>query len=723
MCPGEESDEPRDCRVCGMSLERNLSWQPPLFFTCAAHPEIREKQPGACPICQRELVPQVEEEVDETARELAILAKRLRGSVLATIPVVFLSMGGMVLPLERWISPAISFWLQAILATWVMFGCGKFLWQRAISSVRHRSPNMFTLVCLGTGAAWLASFFQVRNLGTAHVHWYFEEAAVITTLVILGQWLEGRARRQTGQAISALMNLHPKIAHRVGACGQTEDVPLAAVGVGDILRVLPGELVPADGILTDGASEIDESMISGESRLVKKAIGARVTGATLNQVGTFQFRAEKIGRDTLLAQIISLVSEAQRSHAPIQNLADRVARWFTPAVLVIAALTFLTWFLAGNSPDLAFSYALCVLIIACPCALGLATPMSLTVGIGRAAQQGILIRNAAALERATSIQHLLFDKTGTLTTGKSTLQSITPTSELSHEKILTLAAALEATSEHPLAHAITAAAREKSLELPATKGFSAIPGCGIRAEIPSLQTTYFLGQLPWLTRQLGIPSLSPAHLQTCENLLQQGSTLMFLATSREILGYLALTDTLKPNTADALLTLRQRGLSLSMLTGDHPLVAQHIAQQLQLTDVHAQLSPREKFQFVKNLQQTGKIVAMAGDGINDAPALTQADLSIAMGTGSDIAMKTADITLLHGDLSHIVRALELSRATLTNIRQNLFFSFFYNALGIPLAAGVFVPLFGWQLNPMLGATAMTLSCLTIILNALRLKRI
>ncbi len=733
MCPGVESDTPSDCPKCGMALDRNPAWKPAsrTVYTCPMHPEVEQEGPGACPKCGMVLEAKtvvVSDEDDAGDGELVMLGRKLRISALLSAPVFLLAMSEMVAGgrVGSWLPERVSGWVQAVLATAVVFGVGGFIFARGWRSLRHRSPNMFTLIALGVGAAWLYSVVAVvmpqvfphllRHGG--RVPLYFEAAAVITTLVILGQWLEARARSRTGEAVAALLGLAARTARRVVE-GRDEDVPLEAVRPGDVLRVRPGEKVPVDGVVTDGASTVDESMLTGEPVPVAKRTGDPVVGATLNQTGSFLMRAERVGAETMLARIVEMVAEAQRSRAPIQRLADRVSGWFVPVVVLVAVLTFAGWMLWGPEPRLAFAIAnsVAVLIIACPCALGLATPMSIMVGVGRGAQEGVLVREAAALENAEKITHLITDKTGTLTEGRPVVSEVMAVAAGGEPDLLRRAAALERLSEHPLARAVVRRAEDDALALPEVHDFSSITGAGVEGVIDGRRVR--VGQRTWL-ESLGVTVAGK--IETAARAWQeQARTVVWVAEETTLLGALALADPVKATTPEAVRSLQAMGLTLVMMTGDNAQTAQAVGRALGIEDVRAGMSPADKLAAVRSLRAGGAVVGMAGDGINDAPALAEADVGLAMGTGSDVAIHTAGLTLVKGDLRGIVRALGLSRDVMRNIRQNLFFAFVYNAVGVPLASGVLYPLTGWLLNPMVAGLAMALSSVSVIGNALRLR--
>ncbi|MEO7145271.1 MAG: heavy metal translocating P-type ATPase [Bryobacteraceae bacterium] len=685
-------------------------------YTCPMHPEVRSPAPGACPFCGMALEPRTfaPGAANQPNPELTAMRRRFWICLALTVPVFLLAMAAMVPPwmsIEHW-----SRWPELALATPVVLWGGWPFFERAWASLVHRSPNMFTLIGIGTAAAYLYSLAIVAAPG--HPPVYFEAAAVITTLVLLGQVLELRARDQTASAIRALLELAPKKARLIWN-GREADVGVEYVQPGDHLRVRPGEKVPVDGAVLEGSSAIDESMVTGESIPVEKNSGDRVSGGTVNGAGGFVMRAEHVGADTLLARIVHLVGEAQRSRAPIQRLADVVASYFVPAVVLAAAVTFAVWFFAGPEPRLAHALvnAVAVLIIACPCALGLATPMSIMVAAGRGALEGVLVRNAEALERLEKVDTLLIDKTGTLTEGKPRVFSVYNRSA-SGDELLRLAASLEQASEHPLAAAVTAAAHEKNLALASVEDFRAFPGRGIAGRIDG--RTVALGNSA-LFAELKI---EPGDLAArAEPLRAAGQTVLLVALDGHPAGLIGVADSIKPSTGEALRLLRAEGLRIVMVSGDHPASAAAVARELGIAEVHAGVLPERKQEVVRDLESQGRIVAMAGDGVNDAPALAAASVGIAMGTGADVAMESAGVTLVKGDLRGIVKAVRLSRATMRNIRQNLFFAFLYNALGIPLAAGILYPAFGWLLSPMIAAAAMMFSSVSVIANALRLRRV
>jgi P-type Cu+ transporter len=696
------------------------------IYTCPMHPEVRQVGPGACPICGMALEPEASGEHDHG--ELADMTRRLWISAVLALPAVGLEMGGHVFGFAP-LSHTASAMTQLVLATPVVLWGGWPFFVRGAQSLRSRHLNMFTLIALGTGVAYLYSVIAALApqlfppaFRDAHggVALYFEAAAVITVLVLLGQVLELRARASTSSAIRVLLDLAPKQALRIAADGTETEVSLADVAVGDRLRVRPGEKVPVDGVIVEGRSSLDESMVTGESMPVTKAAGARVIAGTLNQTGGFVMRAEKVGSDTLLAQIVQMVATAQRSRAPIARLADQVASWFVPLVIAAALLAFAAWAVYGPEPRLTFGLvaAVSVLIIACPCALGLATPMSIMVGVGRGAQAGILIKNAEALERMEKVDTLVIDKTGTLTEGKPKLVAVIPAEEWSETDVLRLAASVERGSEHPLAAAIIAAATERGVALAQASDFASPTGKGVVGTVEgraiTLGSDNFLAQ-----RGVVVDSLAA----DAERLRRDGATVIFLGVGGSFAGLLGIADPVKENAPAIVQRLREDGVRIVMLTGDNRTTAEAVGRKLSIGDVEAEVMPDQKGAVVEKLRRDGRIVAMAGDGVNDAPALAAADVGIAMGTGADVAIESAGITLLRGDLAGIVRARRLARATMRNIRQNLFFAFIYNGAAIPIAAGVLYPAFGILLSPMIGAAAMAFSSVSVIANALRLRTV
>ncbi len=702
-----------------------------IIYTCPMHPQIRQTGPGTCPICGMALEPlEVAAEAGPNP-ELIDMRRRFWIGLALTIPVFALEMGGH-LPLFGRLHfgpPALSNWIQLVLATPVVLWAGWPFFQRGWASLVSRHLNMFTLIALGTGASWLYSVVATlapgvfpqgfRGMGGA-VAVYFEAAAVITVLVLLGQVLELRAREQTGGAIRALLNLAPRTAWRLKDTGEDEEIPLAAVQVGDRLRIRPGDGVPVDGVVLEGRSAVDESMVTGESLPVEKAPGERVIGGTVNGTGALVMRAERVGSDTMLSGIVAMVAEAQRSRAPIQRLADTVAGWFVPAVIAVAVLAFIGWAVWGPAPALAYALiaAVSVLIIACPCALGLATPMSIMVGVGKGAGAGVLIKSAEALERMERVDTLVVDKTGTLTEGKPRVVAIVPASGLSEAEVLSLAASLERSSEHPLAAAVTAAARDRGLALQNAAEFGSLTGKGVTGTVGGRRVA--LGNAR-LMADLGV---NPGDLAArADDLRRDGATALFLAVDGGPGGILAVADPVKRTTPDALAALRAEGIRIVMLTGDNRTTAEAVARRLGIQAVEADVLPEDKNRIVRKLRAEGKVVAMAGDGVNDAPALAEADVGMAMGTGTEVAIQSAGVTLVKGDLAGIARARALSRATMRNIRQNLFFAFIYNMVGVPIAAGVLYPALGVLLSPVIAALAMALSSVSVIGNALRLRTV
>ena len=700
----------------------------PAIWTCPMHPEIRQDHPGACPLCGMALEPEVATAHAGHSAELVDMTRRFRISLLLAIPVFVLEMGGHLFPaLHHLVSDHVSIWIQLLLATPVVLWGGWPFFERGWRSLQTRNLNMFTLIAMGTGVAWTYSMAAAlapgifpaafREHGSVAV--YFEAAAVITVLVLLGQVLELGARERTSGAIKALLNLAPKTARRLRDDGNDEEIPLDLVAVGDKLRVRPGEKVPVDAVVEDGRSAIDESMVTGESMPVTKAAGDHVIGGTLNRSGQLLVRAEKVGHDTMLARIVRMVADAQRSRAPIQRLADQVAGWFVPAVLLVAIAAFAIWALWGPEPRFAHGLivAVAVLIIACPCALGLATPMSIMVGVGRGAGLGVLIKNAEALERMEKVDMLVVDKTGTLTEGKPSLTGIVTAPGFEENALLRLAAGVERVSEHPLALAIVAAAEARGLALPQVSEFDSPTGKGAIGTVEGKRI--LLGNARFL-EEYGI-SADPLGEQA-DALRRDGATAIFIGIDGMVAGVFAIADAIKQTTPEALAALRRKGITVVMLTGDNRTTAQAVARRLGIDQVEAEVLPDQKSAVVARLKSEGHVVAMAGDGVNDAPALAAADVGIAMGSGTDVAIESAGVTLLQGDLTGIARARALSEATMSNIRQNLFFAFVYNAAGVPIAAGLLYPFFGILLSPVIAAAAMALSSVSVVGNALRLNR-
>jgi Cu+-exporting ATPase len=732
MHPEVRQPGPGCCPKCGMALEPAVTAlvAQKIEYTCPMHPQILRSEPGACPICGMALERR-EVTRDEANPELANMTRRFWISLGLTIPTLLVMVSSFIPgdPLRRLLGSGPLLWLEFALATPVVLWCGWPFFQRGWMSVVNRHLNMFTLISLGTGSAYFYSVYaflfprvmpaSFRDMN-GEIAVYFEPASVIVTLVLLGQVLELRARSQTSSALKALLGLAPKTARVVREDGREGDVPLDRVMVGDRLRVRPGEKVPVDGVLLEGTSSVDESMVTGEPIPVEKATDAKVTGGTVNGTGTFIMRTERVGAETLLSQIVKMVGDAQRTRAPIQRLADVVASYFVPAVILISVITFAVWAIWGPEPGFAHALvnAVSVLIIACPCALGLATPMSIMVGTGRGAQAGVLIRNAEALEILEKVDTLVIDKTGTLTEGKPKL--VTWEAADGHEdlEMLRLLASLEKASEHPLASAITAGAKERSLQLAKTENFRSVTGKGVTGTVDG--HTVGAGNAK-LFEELSVDPTTL--LKRAEDLRQQGQTVMLVAIDKRPAGLVGVADPMKPSTPEAIQLLHAEGVRLVMLTGDNRTTAQAVGSKLGIDDIQADVLPEEKAEAVKQLQSQGHIVAMAGDGVNDAPALAQAQVGIAMGTGTDVAMESAGVTLVQGDLRAIARARRLSRGTMRNIRENLFFAFFYNMLGVPIAAGLLYPFFGLLLSPMIASAAMTFSSFSVIMNALRLRRL
>ncbi|MGB8066053.1 MAG: heavy metal translocating P-type ATPase [Candidatus Sulfotelmatobacter sp.] len=734
MCPEVRESKPGACPSCGMALEPETPIAATRTeYSCPMHPEIVRSEPGSCPICGMALEPRTVTAAQEENPELRDMTRRFWISVVLTAPLLAVAMGSMFWPHEfmQILAGARLPWFELILATPVVLWCGLPFFQRFWTSLVNRSPNMFTLIGLGTGVAYVYSVVatiapqifpeSLRRMG-GYPDVYFEAAAAITALVLLGQVMELRARSRTSAAIRALLDLTPKTARLLtaGPGGEVteKDIPLEHVKVGDKLRVRPGEKVPVDGIVLEGRSSVDESMITGESIPVEKSAGSKVIGATINATGSFIMRAERVGSETLLARIVQLVGQAQRSRAPIQRLADRVAAWFVPTVVAVSAITFVAWFLFGPQPHLAHALvnAVAVLIIACPCALGLATPMAIMVGTGRGAHAGVLIKNAEALETMEKVDTLVVDKTGTLTEGKPKLVSMSATRQDGMNDLVRIAASLERASEHPLAAAVVAGAIEKNLALSEPKDFSSTPGKGVRGIVEGHPVAIGNAALMF---EIGAMTSGSAY----GTLKVKGGSTLLVAIDGKLAGTLTVSDPIRPAARSAVDELKKNNVGVVMLTGDRRDTAAEIAQALGITEFEAEVLPERKSEVVRKLQQQGRVVAMAGDGINDAPALAQADVGIAMGTGTDVAMESGGITLVKGDLTGILRARKLSQATMRNIRQNLFFAFIYNAIGVPIAAGVLYPLFGVLLSPIFAAAAMSFSSVSVITNALRLRNV
>ncbi len=730
MCPEVQQSKPGPCPRCGMALEPEMpTASTRVEYTCPMHPQVVRPGAGTCPICGMALEPRTVTAQEEENPELQDMTRRFWVGVALTTPLLAIAMAAMLpgMPVQRVFSGWLS-WIELVLASPVVLWGGWPFFQRGWASIVNRSTNMFTLIAMGTGVAYLyslvatlapgifpSSFREMQ--GTPPV--YFEAAAAIVTLVLLGQVLELRARSQTGAAIRALLGLTPKTA-RILRDLKEEDIPLDQVKVGDRLRVRPGEKIPVDGVVVEGSSSVNESMVTGEPIPVEKSPGSRVVGATVNGTGSFVMQAERVGSETLLARIVQMVSQAQRSRAPIQRLADRVAGWFVPAVIAIALLTFVVWSFFGPQPRLAHALvnAVAVLIIACPCALGLATPMAIMVGTGRGAQAGVLIRNAEALETLEKVDTLALDKTGTLTEGKPTVEAVVASSGFDESQLVRLAASLEQGSEHPLAAALVTAARANNITLAGASEFQSKTGSGVTGKVAG--KVVVVGNETLLSEmKVDVSALA----QQADALRRQGQTVVFVAIDGRVGGVIGIADPIKPSTPQALRDLRTAGLRIVMLTGDSQSTAESTARALNITEFQAGVQPEQKTAVVQRLQKEGRIVAMAGDGINDAPALAQADVGIAMGTGTDVAMETGGVTLVKGDLAAIVRARKLSQATMRNIRQNLFFAFIYNSIGVPIAAGVLYPFFGWLLSPILAAAAMSFSSVSVIVNSLRLRKV
>jgi Cu+-exporting ATPase len=731
MHPEVRQRGPGNCPKCGMALEPVVASGPRTEWTCPMHPQIVRDRPGLCPICGMALEPRTVGAVEGPDPELVDMTRRFWIGLVLTLPLLAFVMGDMLpgQPLRHLIPGRVSAWLQFVLATPVVLWAGWPFFERGWASIVNRSLNMFTLIALGTGMAYVYSVVgtlspqlfpaSFRTHGD-EVGLYFEAAAVITVLVLLGQVLELRARSQTSSAIKALLRLAPSVARRLQPDGTEEDVPLEHVQVGDRLRVRPGEKIPVDGVVLEGRSAVDESMVTGESMPVEKTAGSRVIGGTVNATGGFVMRAERVGSETLLAQIVHMVGEAQRSRAPIQRLADLVSAWFVPAVVLVAIAAFVVWAAWGPEPRLAHGLvnAVAVLIIACPCALGLATPMSIMVGTGRGALAGVLIRNAEALEILEKVDTLVVDKTGTLTEGRPRLRAVLPVTDVPESEVLRLAASVEVGSEHPLAAAIVEGAAARGNKPVAAEDFRSVIGKGVVARVDGHAVS--LGNVA-LMRELGVDA-GPM-LARADELRNEGQTVMFVARDGRLIGLVGVADPIKESASEALEQLRRARLTIVMLTGDSRRTAEAVAAKLGFTHVEAEVLPERKIEVVRDLRAKGGKVAMAGDGVNDAPALAAADVGIAMGTGTDVAMQSAGVTLVKGDLRGIVRARRLSQATMRNIRQNLFFAFVYNALGVPIAAGMFYPWTGLLLSPIIASAAMTFSSVSVIGNALRLRRV
>lgn len=700
-----------------------------LVYTCPMHPQIRQDKPGSCPICGMALEPENASLDNATDPELVDMTRRFWVAALISLPLALFVMGAHLIPNlpHEWMNSTLTRWIELAVATPVVMWCGWPFFVRAAASVRQRSLNMFTLIALGVGVAYFYSlaltlfYDRISEVtGGLELEVYFEAASVITALVLLGQVLELRARNQARNAMRALLDLAPKMARLIHPDGKEEDVHLSQVQKDDLLRVRPGEKVPVDGVVVEGHSSVDQSMLTGESVPVEKNPCDKVTGATLNGTGGFTMRAERVGNETMLAQIVEMVSKAQRSRAPIQRMADTVSGYFVPIVVLVALITAAAWFVWGPEPRIAYAIvnAVAVLIIACPCALGLATPMSIIVGTGRGAHAGVLIKDAEALEIMEKVDTLIIDKTGTLTEGKPKLMQVVAVQGFAEQDILQLSASLEKSSEHPLASAIVKGAQEHGIALLDVQGFASITGKGVKGRIAGRAVALGNQALFSTLNVDATPLIAPA-----EELRRKGQTAMFVTVDGKAAGIISVADPIKATTPEALKALKAEGLSIVMLTGDSRATAQAVASQLGIENVEAEVLPERKREVVRQLQTQGRKVAMAGDGVNDAPALAQAQVGIAMGTGTDVAMESAGVTLVKGDLTGIVRARRLSRATMRNIRQNLFFAFIYNALGVPVAAGILYPAFGLLLSPVMASAAMALSSVSVIGNSLRLRSV
>ncbi len=701
-----------------------------MIYTCPMHPEIEQDHPGACPKCGMTLEPKSIGAEEEEQRETQSLSRKFWIALVLTIPVLLLAMGHVIpgLEIDSIVPKQIGKWIEFALTTPVVLWAGGFFFARAWQSIVNRSLNMFTLIAVGVGAAYFYSVVAVIAPGIfptsfrrhGEVDLYFEAAAVITTLILLGQLIEAKARSRTGHAIKALLGLAAKTAHRIHD-GREQEIAVDKIQKDDVLRVRPGEKVPIDGVIIDGQSNIDESMITGEPMPVSKRAGDKVIGATVNQIGSFLMRAERIGSETVLAQIVQMVVEAQRSRAPIQKLVDTVAGYFVPAVIGVAIITFIVWSIVGPAPSMAYALvnAVSVLIIACPCALGLATPMSIMVGVGRAAQAGILVKNAQAIEVTEKVTHLVTDKTGTLTAGKPEIVSQIGANNVGERDLLRIAASVESQSEHPLARAIVESAKKEKIELGNVTDFQSTTGGGVAGNLDG--QTILIGKEKFLAdSNVRFPEELTKEVH---RLQERAETTVWVAVNGKAVGVLEIADPIKPTSREAVRELHEMGLKIIMCTGDNRRTAESVARELGIDEFKAEVMPDEKIEIVRDLKSEGAIVAMAGDGINDAPALAAADVGIAMGTGTDVAIESAGITLVKGDLMGIVKAIHVSRAVMRNIRQNLFFAFIYNALGVPIAAGVLYPFFGLLLSPMIAGAAMSFSSVSVIANALRLRSI
>lgn len=730
-CEGDKTyDRPGDCPVCGMHLNKEESLSPPkTIYTCPMHPEVKQDHPGNCPKCGMTLVPEKAQDSGEEEVAYQKMVRKFWIALALSIPVFVIAMSDLIsfLNLETLATKKVWGWVEFVLATPVVFYCSWDFFRRGYSSVRRWSPNMWTLISIGVGSAYIFSIFALLFPSVfpaqfkdenGNVHLYFEAAAVILTLVLFGQVLELRAHSKTNSAIKALLNLVPPEA-RIIRNGQEEEIPLEQVKPGDLLRVKPGEKIPVDGVITEGNAILDESMITGEPMPVDKSKDDKVTGGTINGKTVFEMRAEKVGNDTLLARIIEMVNEASRSRAPIQKLADVVAKYFVQVIIAISLITFAVWAIWGPQPAYVYAFvnAVSVLIIACPCALGLATPMSIMVGTGRGAQSGILVKDASAIEEMNKVDILIIDKTGTITEGKPSLKGFKSFGQLSDEEILKLAASIDSNSEHPLAESIVKGAKEINIGLVKVDNFESVTGKGVQA--------IYQGKKIGLGNQRLLEDFKASLEDDKKKLVGEwqlsGQTVMYLILETKVEGIIGVTDKIKETSATAIQSLQKMGVKVIMLTGDNETTAKSVAGELHLDDFKADCLPDDKYNKIKELQKQGHIVAMAGDGINDAPALAQANIGIAMGTGTDIAMQSAKITLVKGDLNGIARAKDLSHSVMRNIKQNLFFAFVYNILGVPVAAGLLYPFFGILLSPMIAAAAMSFSSVSVIANALRLR--
>ena len=729
MCEGVESDTPGSCPKCGMDLQKSEeSVAPGVQYTCPMHPEIVQDEPGSCPKCGMELEA-VQPSEEEENPELREMKKRFKIGLIFGIPVVLIGMAIHIpgTPLNDIMSMRLQQWLQLILTFPVIVWAGKPIFVRAWTALKHKTTNMFTLISMGTGAAYLYSavatiapgLFPETMIENGHVHVYFESAAVIIVLVLLGQVLESKARSKTSAAVKELLGLAPQTA-QVIRDGEEKEIPINKVKVGDKVRVRPGEKIPVDGRVAEGKSNIDESMITGEPTPVTKESGDKVICGTINQSGGFVMEAEQVGADTMLSQIVKLVTEAQRTRPPIQKIADKVASVFVPSVIAVAIITFFVWIMVGGSGALsqAVVNAVAVLIIACPCALGLATPMSIMVGMGRGAHIGVLFRNAEALEVLSKTDILIVDKTGTLTRGKPSLTGISAFNDFSDDDVLKLAASLERSSEHPIGQAIVDGAEERDIKFSEAKDFESETGKGVAGNIEGKKV--IIGK-PSFLKENGIDL--PENMEKVDKWQKEGKTVIFVGIDQKAAGALAVSDPIKQTTPETLKGLRKKDIKIKMVTGDNQSTAEAVGRQLDIDDIHAEVDPETKQKAVKEIQGKGRIVAMAGDGINDAPALAQADIGIAMGSGTDVAMESAGVTLVKGDLMGILKAIGLSRAVVKNIKQNLFLAFVYNSVAIPIAAGILYPFFGLLLSPVIASAAMTLSSLSVISNALRLRKV